>query len=107
MNEDGNAVEQFLRGGSKMEEFFGNLATFLGGAIGGGVGFLVIAIIILVLLIPLALWTHDSRAPVRHSGLERFRASLNTADEGYNDNIPDKVSSEENRNLPGVPNQPI
>jgi hypothetical protein len=76
-----------------MEEFFGSLATFFGGVLGGGVGFLVIAMIILVLLIPLALWTHDSKAPVRHSGLERFRASLNKADDGYNDKIPDRDES--------------
>lgn len=76
-----------------MEEFFGNLATFLGGVLGGGIGFVVIALVILAVLIPIAFWTHDSKAPVRHSGLERFRASLNKADEGYDDRIPDKVGT--------------
>lgn len=90
-----------------MEEFFGSLATFLGGALGGGVGFLVIALIILVLFVPLALWTHDSKAPVRHSGLERFRASLNTPDEGYNDNIPDEVRPNQDRNQDRIANQGV
>ena len=80
-----------------MDNFFGNLATFLGGVLGGGVGFIVIAIVVLALMIPLVLWTRDSRAPVKHSGLERFAASLDKPDEGYNDVLPNEPENQETR----------
>ena len=73
-----------------MDNFLGNLATFFGGVLGGGVGFLILAVVFLLIVIPLAMWTHDRNAPVKHTGLERFSASLNTPDEGYSDNIPGK-----------------
>jgi hypothetical protein len=90
-----------------MSDFLGNLGTFLGGVLGGGIGFLVIAIVIIAVLIPLIFWTHDSRAPVKHSGLERFRASLNKPDEGYDDRIPDRVPPDVSSENFTETNQPV
>lgn len=72
-----------------MEDFFGNLATFLGGAVGGGIGFLILAVVILIGFIPLAVYMKQT--PTKHTGLESFSASLDKPDQGWNDRIPDDV----------------
>jgi hypothetical protein len=80
-----------------MDNFLGHLSTFVGGVVGGGVGFLFLGLVLLAVIIPIAMWTHDKNAPVKHTGLERFRASLDTPDVGYSDRIPTKQDSEDER----------
>lgn len=74
-----------------MGDFFGNLATLLGGVGGILVGFLLIALVFIAAFLPILFWWRQSGPTVRHTGLERFAASLNTPDEGYEDRIPPKV----------------
>jgi hypothetical protein len=86
-----------------MNEFAGNLSTLLFGVVGGAIGFIVIGFIILVLFLPIVVWLR--RSELQHSGLERFAASLDTPDEGFDDLLPEART--EVRGTGVVPDQDI
>lgn len=91
-----------------MDDFFGNLATFLGGAVGGGIGFLILAFVILIGFIPLAIYMKQT--PTRHTGLESFSASLDKPDQGWNDRFPEDIEmpqSEQNQDPDRITNQGV
>ncbi len=71
-----------------MGDILGNFATVLGGVGGILIGFAILALVFVVAFLPLLFWLRNPDRRERHTGLERFAASLNTPDEGYDDRIP-------------------
>lgn len=79
-----------------MSDFFGNLATAIGGVGGMLVGFALFAIVFAVALVPFLFWMRNpDRRTRRRTGLERFAASLDTPDEGYKDRLAADVTAGE------------